>query len=70
MNSVTRKDFVRRSRVHLSCDRCGTTTITCDIGDADLYESGLREHVCGQPQDLSERPALRRMLVSMIDGAA
>lgn len=66
---VTRRDFVRRSRVHLRCPKCGSTTITCDIDDAEIYEAGMREHVCGAAPVPPEALALRWMLRSLAGDA-
>lgn len=65
---VTRHDFRFRSRVHLSCDACGTTTIHCAIEDADLYEAGFHQHVCGGRPIPPEALAFRNMLATMAAG--
>jgi hypothetical protein len=59
--SVRRRDFIQRSRVWMKCSACGTTTIHCDVFDADIYERGFNEHVC-RVSDIGERVHLRRML--------
>jgi hypothetical protein len=69
--AVTRTDFKRRSRVHLSCSKCGGTTVHVPMSEADIYEDGFREHLCGvmTPLDMGERPAFRRLLLHTLEGA-
>lgn len=69
--TVNRRDFVKRAVVTLRCEKCGTTVIRCHLDDADLYESGMREHVCriSQIGPAGERVALRKMLRHMAGGA-
>lgn len=65
---VTRTDYVRRSKVHLRCSGCGTTTVWVPIEEAVIYEEGWREHVCYPvaEDDVLPRPAFRRLLVHMM----
>lgn len=64
---VTRHDFVRRSRVVCKCTKCGTTTMHVPIAEADMFEAGFREHVCGTAPIPPESLALRRMLAALVD---
>ena len=66
-HTVKRTDFVKRSRVFLSCTECGTTTTHCDIEDADIYEAGYNDHVCTLSQ-VREHPSFVRMLGHIAGG--